>query len=90
MPTTSPADAVVCGSSGEASVTGTVAHWDATRGFGKIRGRDRRDYFVHRTELLDVLELAPGRRVKFDPTDTPQGPRALAVSLFEAGVGGRQ
>jgi cold shock CspA family protein len=63
---------------------GIVRHWDAARGFGKVEGEDRRKYFAHREELLDTLDLAQGWRVKFRPTESPKGPRALDVRRVEA------
>ena len=62
-------------------MTGIVRHWDQRRRFGKLTGDDRREYFVHYTELVDVLELAPGQRVTFTPTEEPRGPRAVDVQV---------
>jgi len=62
-------------------VTGVVRRWD--RGFGKITGSDRRNYFVHQSELVDVLELKPGQRVEFEPSESARGPRASTVRAIE-------
>lgn len=64
-------------------MTGIVHHWAAGAGYGKITGADRRAYFVHRDDLLDVLELPIGQRVKFTPLDTVRGPRAVDVRPCE-------
>jgi cold shock CspA family protein len=58
---------------------GHVVHFNAARGFGKIRGDDRRQYFAHRDDLLDVCELRVGQRVEFEPVETVRGPRAEHV-----------
>lgn len=64
-------------------MTGHCVHWNAGRAFGKIRGDDRREVFVHRDDLVDVLALTRGQRVEFDPTEAPRGPRATRVRLVE-------
>jgi cold shock CspA family protein len=58
---------------------GWCVHFSACKGYGKVRGRDHVEYFVHRDELVDVLTLRPGERVEFDPIDTERGPRAVSV-----------
>ena len=65
-------------------VRGVVHHWDRARGFGKIGGEDRRTYFAHRTELLDVLDLTSGERVEFEPVENERGPRAANVRVLQA------
>jgi CspA family cold shock protein len=62
-------------------MTGFVADWCEPRGYGFIVGEDDKRYFFHRTQIcepgLEFFDL--GQRVSFEPTDTPRGPRALAV-----------
>ncbi|MDO8475049.1 MAG: cold shock domain-containing protein [Candidatus Rokubacteria bacterium] len=65
-------------------MTGICHHFDSRRGFGKVTGADRRQYFAHRDDLLDVLELTIGQRVEFTPLDTVRGPRAVDVHPCEA------
>ncbi len=66
------------------SLRGHAVHFNTERGFGKIRGDNRREYFVHRDDLSDVLSLKPGQQVEFDPTESLRGPRATDVRLIEA------
>ena len=68
-------------------MTGIVRRWD--RGFGKITGSDRRSYFVHQDELVDLLELKPGQRVQFEPCESARGPRASTVRVIEPIFGRR-
>jgi cold shock CspA family protein len=60
---------------------GHVVHWNGA--YGKIRGDDRREVFVHVTELIDVLELRRGQRVEYEDVASPRGPRAINVVVFE-------
>jgi cold shock CspA family protein len=64
-------------------MTGIVQNWDRLGRYGKVTGFDRRAYFVHQNELIDLLHLAPGQHVEFSPSETERGPRALAVRPFE-------
>ncbi len=64
-------------------MTGVVHHYDRLRRFGKITGADRREYFVHQGQLIEVAALQTGQRVTFTPTEFPRGPRALAVRPLE-------
>jgi cold shock CspA family protein len=61
---------------------GIARHWDRSRGFGKI-AHGPHEYFVHRSELIDVVDLTPGQVVEFTPADAPRGPRAVDVQLIE-------
>jgi cold shock CspA family protein len=58
---------------------GHCVHWDQLRHFGKLQGEDKRAYFAHMDELVDVIELRRGERVDFDPIETDRGPRAVSV-----------
>lgn len=64
-------------------MTGKVRHWDVRRRFGKLTGEDRREYFAHVDDLLDVLGLTPGQRVTFTPAESPRGSRAVDVQVIE-------
>jgi cold shock CspA family protein len=64
-------------------MTGITHHWNPRGRYGKITGRDRRQYFVHQLDLVDGLALPVGRRVTFTPTVAPRGLRAVAVRLLE-------
>jgi cold shock CspA family protein len=62
---------------------GVVVHWNRRLQYGKVRGADRRSYFVHASDLVDVAALTPGQRVVFTPTETARGPRAVEVQVIE-------
>jgi cold shock CspA family protein len=61
------------------TLVGWCVHWDAQKGFGKVRGDDHVERFVHRDDLLDVPSLARGQKVEFVATESAKGPRAVAV-----------
>jgi cold shock CspA family protein len=63
-------------------MTGITRHWNASKGYGKI-AHGRLEFFVHRTDLIDVAALTPGQIVEFEPTDGPRGPRAVDVQPIE-------
>ena len=62
-------------------MTGRVVAWFPERGFGKIyhQGADRRGFFCHASDLVEVLALTPGQLVEFTPVETTRGPRAVDV-----------
>ena len=67
-------------------MTGRVLVWFPERGYGKIRGHqgaDRRSYFAHASELVEVLALTPGLLVEFNVVETGKGPRAVEVIPLE-------
>ena len=64
-------------------MTGICHHWNAARGYGKITGVDRKQYYAAREELTDVVDLVVGMRVEFTPAPAPRGPRALEVRPIE-------
>ena len=60
-------------------MTGVVVQFDDQHGFGFIRLADGRDIYVHRSQLLNELELRAGQRVQFETSPHRQGPRAVRV-----------
>lgn len=58
--------------------TGTVKFFNATRGFGFIKG-DEQDYFVHVSKLED--KIAEGDEVIFEVKATRRGNDAVNVRL---------
>ncbi len=68
-------------------MTGIVKWFDAKKGYGFIAPDDgSREVFVHFGDLPgpDYRPLEPGQRVRFEPLETPRGPRALQVRPVEA------
>ena len=65
---------------------GKVVSYLAAKKYGFIQGDDGESYFLHFSELLDKKDegkLVKGRMVHFDPTPTPKGLAAKAISLPE-------
>ncbi|MCH7424247.1 cold shock domain-containing protein [Shewanella sp. MM_2022_3] len=65
---------------------GKVVSYLATKKYGFIQGDDGESYFLHFSELLnrkDEDKLVKGSIVNFDPTPTPKGLAAKAISLPE-------
>ncbi|MCG6190805.1 cold-shock protein [Maribellus comscasis] len=61
-------------------MTGTVKWYDSTKGFGFIQSEDNKDYFVHRTGILDsFLSLEPDMKVEFEIKESDRGPVAFNV-----------
>ena len=65
---------------------GKVVSYLAAKKYGFIQGDDGESYFLHFSELLDKKDegkLVKGTMVHFDPTPTPKGLAAKAISLPE-------
>lgn len=61
---------------------GTVKWYDATKGFGFIQSEDNKDYFVHRTGVVDnVFSLEEGQSVEFEIKESDKGPVAFNVEV---------
>lgn len=56
---------------------GTVKFFNASKGFGFIKGEDDQDYFVHQTATQD--ELNEGDKVEFNVEQGDRGPKAVNV-----------
>jgi cold shock CspA family protein len=63
------------------------------KGFGFIKGEDKKDYFFHRSDLNgffeDLVQDFDGGRVihvTFESVPSPKGPRASEVSRVDGGV----
>jgi cold shock CspA family protein len=68
-------------SSTERLLVGVVVRWG--RGFGWIQAPERGDwFFAHHADLVDAVQLEPGRQVRFMPSTTARGPRALRIELL--------
>ena len=64
-------------------MTGSVKWYDSTKGFGFIVSEDNKDYFVHRTGILDnFLALEPDQKVEFEVKESDKGPVAYDVKVI--------
>jgi CspA family cold shock protein len=62
---------------------GTVKWYDAVKGFGFIQSSDNKDYFVHRTGIMDnFLELETDQKVEFEIKESDRGPVAFNVKVI--------
>ena len=65
------------------NMKGTVKWYDATKGFGFILSEDNKDYFVHRSGVVDnVFSLEEGQKVEFEVKDSDRGPIAINVETI--------
>ncbi len=63
---------------------GIVKSFDAGKGYGFVKGEDRKEYIVHFMAVKgDVQALREGVEVEFKPVNTSQGPQAAEVSAIE-------
>jgi CspA family cold shock protein len=61
---------------------GTVKWYDATKGFGFIQAEGNKDFFVHRSGIMDnFLELEPDQKVEFEVKESDRGPVAFNVKV---------
>lgn len=62
---------------------GYVKWFDAEKGYGFVTGADKRDYFVHWTQIdvPGVKSLELGQQVEFEPREDAGGLRATRVKL---------
>lgn len=62
---------------------GTVKWYDAVKGFGFVESADNKDYFVHRTGIMDnFLELETDQKVEFEIKESDRGPVAFNVKVI--------
>ena len=62
--------------------SGTIKHWESSKGFGFITTDDDDDLFVHASDLainLKQEEVCEGLRVKFDVKSDMKGDKAVNV-----------
>ena len=60
---------------------GKVKFFNATKGFGFIKGEDENDYFVHTSQVPQEIELEENDAVIFEPTSNDKGYSAESVQL---------
>jgi cold shock protein len=64
-------------------MVGTVKWYDTTKGFGFIQSNDNKDYFVHRSGIMDsFLALEPEQKVEFEIKESDRGPVAYNVKVI--------
>ena len=64
---------------------GKVKFFNEMKGFGFIAGDDGKEYFVHQSGLNEGVRLNENDNVSFDVEDGDRGPKAVNVSVGEAG-----
>ena len=60
---------------------GKVKFFNRVRGFGFIIGEDSKEYFVHKSNLLNDIIIDENNSVVFDTIESDRGLKALNVSL---------
>ena len=64
-------------------MVGTVKWYDSTKGFGFIQSEENKDYFVHRSGILDdFLTLEQEQKVEFEIRESERGPVAYNVKVI--------
>ena len=64
-------------------MVGTVKWYDATKGFGFIQSEDNKDYFVHRSGIIDGFPaLEQEQKVEFEIRESERGPVAYNVKVL--------
>ncbi|MDD6055355.1 MAG: cold shock domain-containing protein [Helicobacter sp.] len=68
---------------------GIVTSFDETKGYGFIKGDDKKDYFFHKNNFLDKnAEIYDGLALEFDTKATPKGYSAYNIkALSDEAVG---
>ena len=59
---------------------GKVKFFNRTKGFGFITAEDGNDYFVHKNDLNEGVDLSDNDSVTFDVEESPKGKKAVRVS----------
>ena len=60
---------------------GTIRWYDIGKGYGFIRGNDRKDIYVHFTELLPGVYPNRNDQVEYDLDQSDRGPKAINVTV---------
>ena len=62
---------------------GTVKWFNKEKGFGFIKSEDKKDYFVHYSNIIGngMKSLEEEQKVTFEIESTDKGPRAVKVKL---------
>ena len=58
---------------------GNVKFFNASKGFGFITAEDKKDYFVHCSEVKTNNDLVEGESVEFEIGEGKKGPMAIQV-----------
>jgi CspA family cold shock protein len=64
---------------------GTVKWFNGMKGYGFIAGDDGKEYFVHQSGITPGNLLKDGTPVQFETEQGEKGPKAVKVSVAEAG-----
>ncbi|MBW3002650.1 cold shock domain-containing protein [Candidatus Woesearchaeota archaeon] len=65
---------------------GTVKFYNEGKNFGFIAGEDGKEYFVHQSGLKEGVTLKEGDAVVFEVEQGDRGPKAVNVTVGEAGA----
>lgn len=66
-------------------VGGKITRVVSGKGYGWIEAEDGEQYFFHHSSLMDnmnISDLVPGDEVRFKPSQTTKGKRALSVEVL--------
>ncbi len=58
---------------------GTVKFFNQMKGFGFIAGEDGKEYFVHKSGIVEGIILNENDAVEFDVEQGDKGPKAVHV-----------
>jgi CspA family cold shock protein len=61
---------------------GTIAKFNASRGFGFIKRKDGDDLFFHISSVSNPDMIEVGRGVNYSVEETPKGTRAINVTIL--------
>jgi CspA family cold shock protein len=63
---------------------GVIKKWFPLRGYGFIdTDGEKKDIFIHSSDVSGVFDLNEGEKVEFDIEDGPKGIRAVNVKLIQ-------
>ena len=63
---------------------GTMKFFNADKGFGFVTAEDGKEYFVHKTGVVEGVNLRDNDPVTFDIAQGDRGPKAVNVAKESA------
>lgn len=61
---------------------GKIKWYNYQKGYGFILGDDEEQYFLHRSQVNESMNLKENMRVEFTPTATEKGKQATGLSII--------